>query len=79
MDAGDKAIIKEIAFEAAKVIGDRLEERFIEKIKLHQAECPVKDEVAKNVNQAKGAWKVIAFVSALVGAAISFVASHLWK
>ncbi len=80
---GNRAIIRDIAFEVADKIAADLKEHFAAAIKLHQADCPVKIEVAAIVNQAKGGRVAIAalaaFVAAVVGAlwtAITWAIEH---
>ncbi|KKM05147.1 hypothetical protein LCGC14_1757060 [marine sediment metagenome] len=47
MDDGDKAIIREIAFEAATVIKESLIEHFATQLDLHSAQCPAKEAVGR--------------------------------
>lgn len=47
LSEGEKAIIREIAFEAAGVIKDELAEHFKTGIRLHQAECPATKAAAR--------------------------------
>jgi len=47
MDEGDKAIIREIAFEAAKVIKEELTNGFKIQLELHAAQCPAKTAISR--------------------------------
>lgn len=80
---GDKAVVREIAFEAAKTIGDEVKDAIMTGLRLHQAECPVKVEVEAKINQAKGArWAfglVIAVVSAAIGAMATLFSGLIHK
>lgn len=77
LNEGDKAVVREIAFEAAKTIGDEVKDAILTGLRLHQAECPVKAEVEAKINQARGArWAfgiVISLVSAVIGAISAFI------
>ncbi len=66
-EAGEKAIIKDIAFEVGETIIKRLNETLTARIKLHQLSCPTADEVNKWRGQAKGLVIGIALGAALVG------------
>jgi hypothetical protein len=70
-------MVKEIAWEAADAIGERLSERIEERIALHQATCPVGKQVADAQSQFAGGRKVLAVIigiamllSGIIGAAI---------
>ena len=83
MSDGDRAIIREIAYEAAnniveKVVRD-LKEHYAHEIRLHIAECPVKQEVNNRINQVKGVRWALSLVAGLIGAAIGAAANILWK
>lgn len=68
---GDRAIIRQTAWEIGDVISQRLEKAFKEHCRLTQATCPVKDIVEAAANQGKGATRVFAIVAALLAAAAS--------
>ena len=70
LDEGDKAIIRNIAFEAAEHTAQKVTTLFEAKLQLHQAECPFAEEFSATKNQAKGGWWTItALVGALTGVA----------
>jgi hypothetical protein len=79
---GDKAIIREIAFEVAKVIKADLKADFAGAVELHQATCPIKVNVEATLNQAKGAKVALGIlwaVAAALGGAAVVVVGHYWK
>ena len=47
MDDAQRALIKEISFEAANVIKEELKEFFQDRIKLHMAQCPAQEAVKR--------------------------------
>ncbi len=47
MDDAQRALIKEISFEAANVIKEELMEFFQDSIKLHIAQCPAQEAVKR--------------------------------
>lgn len=47
MDEAEKALIREIAFEAVTVIKNELTEHFATQIELHAAKCSAKEAVAR--------------------------------
>lgn len=70
-DEGDKAIIRQISFEAAEHTYQRVQQSLEDKIVLHRAECPVAKEFEAERNRFAGGWKVIAILCALFGAILS--------
>jgi hypothetical protein len=76
---GDKAIIKEVAWEIGDVVVTRIKEDVSARIKLHIADCPVKDKVDALVNKSKGAWAVIIVIAGAVGSVVAIVITHYWK
>ena len=75
MSEGTRAIVREIAFEAAGVIRDELKTTFAAHIDLHQATCPTKAQVAavqaeldSAKNKVKGMTLLLSFVAAVIGA-----------
>jgi hypothetical protein len=88
LDLGDKAIIREIAYEVAVPLTEKLssavKEGMATQVKIHLLECPVrhelistKEELDAIKNKAKGGWHTLAFLAALI---VSFVslATALW-
>jgi hypothetical protein len=67
MSEGTRAIVREIAFEAAGVIRDELKTTFATHVELHQATCPTRTEVQAAKDKAKGAKIVLVAVAAVVG------------
>ncbi len=71
LDEGDKAIIRQIAFDASEHTFARIEKSMKENTKmlvnLHQAECPVRDKVEAGKHLAMGGWRVLAFLGGLAG------------
>jgi len=47
LDEGDKAIIREIAFEVAVILKRELKNARDEAIKIHALECPAKDAIKR--------------------------------
>lgn len=78
LDSRDQAVIELAAMKAAEHATTIMQERFEERLKRHQAECPVKADYEANKNKAKGGWKVLALIGAWIVAVGSLVAS-LWK
>jgi hypothetical protein len=79
LSEGDRAIVHEVASEAAKTIGDELKKDFAVQIDLHQARCPIGKDMDAMRNQAKGGWKVVAIIAALIGTVASLLVTHFWK
>jgi len=67
--------IREIAYEVGNHLSDKLRTEFAAQVRLHQAECPLRAQV----QEARGAWKVVSVVAASVGALVSAAISHFWK
>jgi len=67
---GDKATVREIAFEAGDAIADRIMERIDDKIELHEAKCRgdrLASKVANGVARAGGRdWKRIGVAGGFV-------------
>jgi len=55
MSEGDKALVREIAFEAAGVLKDEVRDEIKTVVRLHAAECTTKAKVDAMSNQRKGA------------------------
>jgi len=47
LDEGDRAIVREIAFEAAEVIKSEVIKTLKTELRLHQAECPAIKAIAR--------------------------------
>ncbi|NLX97605.1 MAG: hypothetical protein GXY83_15665 [Rhodopirellula sp.] len=70
---GQIALIEQIAYRVGEIIADRVSKDVEKAIKLHAAECPVKE----TVNQAKGGWKVFTAVLAVVCTVIGWALSYI--
>ena len=79
MDEGQRAIIREIAFQVAGQIATDLKAHFATQIELHKSGCPVKVKVEATLSEAKGAWKTVAVISAVIGAVGTWLLGHIWK
>lgn len=67
LDEGDKAIIKEISYEAAEHMVQRVQGSFNARLALHQAECPTSKGFEAAKNKAYGIWITLGFLaSALI-------------
>lgn len=75
LDSRDQAVIELAAMKAAEHATTIMQERFEERLKRHQAECPVKLDYEANKNKAAGGWKVVALVGAWLVALGSLVVS----
>ena len=64
---GDKAIIRETAFEVGNVVAERLMQSFEDICARRRAECPVKEQVAAMTNQRKGAKALAGLIVGAVG------------
>lgn len=78
LNEGDKALIKEIAWEVGGHIEERLKSGLHAKVEVHLATCPVKAKVDAMENKAKGAWRVLAAQVALI-LAILTLAIAIWQ
>lgn len=74
---GDRAIMRETAFEVAEVIERRLLAAFEKQVELHQATCPVKMEVQATLNQAKGGGRVAVLIAAIISG-VAGLALSIW-
>ena len=88
-DEGDRAIIKEIAYEAATHIAEKLQASVMSglhnKVEMHVLECPlraeikfVKDEIEIAKSKAQMAWKMVV-LEAVVLSALATLAIAVWK
>ena len=70
-DEGDKAIIREIAWEVASHIEERLkasiESGLYRRVEIHALSCPVKDDVKSLQDRIQGAWWVVGLIATIVG------------
>lgn len=67
MDDGERAIIKEIAFEVGETLMERFDKTLAHKIEHHQLTCEVVSQVKKWQGQAKTLIIGIAIGAAIVG------------
>ncbi len=72
---GDKAIVREIAWEVSDTIMERIEKRQDEQIEAHQSNCPT----GRAVSRAKWLFVGIAIGAGLVGSSGTFAALKLFK
>lgn len=75
------AEVEQLAWKVGDKVADRLETRIDERIRLHQAECPVKANVEATLNQAKGAariGKAVWVLGVSFAAAVGFVVDKFW-
>ena len=79
LSEGDKAIVKETAWEVADAVAERIKADVTTLVDLHAASCPVKDKVEEIVNKGKGAWAVVVVVAGAVGSLVAVVIGHFWK
>jgi len=79
LSEGDKAIVKETAWEVADAVAARIQTDVAALVKLHAASCPVKDKVEEIVNKGKGAWAAVIVVAGAVGSLVALVVGHFWK
>ena len=70
---GQLAQIEQVAFRVGTIIAERVSKDIASAVKLHAAECPVKE----TVHQAKGGWKVFTAVVAVVCTVIGWALSYI--
>ena len=73
LDEGDRAIIKEISYEAAEHMVQRVQGSFDVRLNLHKAECPTAKGFEAAKNKAYGVWITIGLLASVVIYLISVV------
>jgi len=87
-DEGDKAVIKQIAYEAADHVAERLQEviqsGIASKIEIHTLSCPMrselketKDELAAAKNKRLGAWGLAVVIATILASAATIAVELL--
>ena len=79
LDEGDKAIIRDIAFDAAEHTSRRVIGSFETRLQLHRAECPIGKEFMEAQNKMRGAWFVISIVASIVATVATIAVEWLRK
>ena len=93
LDEGDKAIVRQIAFEAGEVISHQISNAVKDKLDIHVLSCPIKtyaetnDKRIKEIESwpkqaklfSKGFILGIVFVSSAVGSGITLLVTRLAK
>lgn len=91
MNEETRALVKDIAFEAARTIGTEINEQIKTSLRevrteqagalaLHAATCPTGDRVKEIVAKGRGVVATVALLGALLGAAAALVAVlAFWK
>ena len=70
LTAGDQAMVREIAYEVARVIAGEMQTAMIQAIRIHGLECPTAKDVGRYRDQLRGLIIGIAMGSGLAGAGI---------
>ena len=80
LNEGDKALVREIAFEVAETIKTSIQQSVDTQIQLHRLQCPVAAEFKEEQNRRKGAMALLerfgAWIVALAGLLIAW---QPWK
>ena len=71
------ALIERVAWTVSDKISIQLEKRMDEKVALHGAKCPTALKVHDALSQAKGGWRSITVIAAIVVALLSLTVAAL--
>jgi hypothetical protein len=76
---GDRAIVREIAFEVAKVANEESDKRLANAIKVHGLECPTAKRVRDTYMLTKGFIIGVIVIAAIVGGSTGVALANIIK